>query len=100
MKSFSTESEEPVFVDIEVCHMLTVDKKNIIIIFCSCQDIDPKKKCTQCPFKRNDWTVASRSEDDPIWYRPSKLSDVFDEFNVSKDLKIKLVCGDTGRGKY
>ena len=33
-----------------------------------------------------------------MWYRPQELKTLFDVFRVSSDLRVKLVCGDTGRG--
>ena len=40
------------------------------------------------------------SETDPQWYRPSSLTELFEILGNNPERRIKLLAGDTGRGRY
>lgn len=52
--------------------------------------------CSTCP--RLQWVALPHNVGDPIWYHPTKLSDVFDIYHTNTNSIIKLICGDTGKG--
>ena len=42
--------------------------------------------------------VYPRSSDDPLWYQPTTVSDVFSTMKAHSDVNVKVICGDTGKG--
>ena len=40
-----------------------------------------------------------RSASDPVWFRPASLLDVLAILQAHPDGKVKLVAGDTGKGR-
>ena len=45
------------------------------------------------------WVTPCRNHDDPVWYSPTSLANVFEIFQTFEFQKLKLVCGNTGTGE-
>lgn len=55
---------------------------------------NPKSTCVG-PSLGSSWEVVSPS----VWYAPSSLVDLFSIFSTHPESSVRLVAGDTGRGK-
>lgn len=62
------------------------------------QDLGAINACSNCP-ALSTWKTALRQTSDPLWYRPTTLSQVFEIFSAHVDAVVQLVCGDTGKGE-
>uniref|UniRef100_A0A1X7SDH7 Uncharacterized protein n=2 Tax=Amphimedon queenslandica TaxID=400682 RepID=A0A1X7SDH7_AMPQE len=81
MKSFAVDSDEPQVVDIE--------------------DVCPVK-CSSCPVMKDstNWLTQPRTDSDPVWYQPTKLSEAFDIYQANTSTNVKFVSGNTGKGVF
>ena len=44
------------------------------------------------------WLTQPRTESDPTWYQPTKLSEAFNIYQASVSTNVKFVSGNTGKG--
>ena len=54
-------------------------------------------KCSSCPVKR-EWFAQSHTDTDPVWFKPTKLTEAFDIYQSNSTANVKFVSGNTGKG--